>query len=193
MAKRSASSSSVKKKWPLGKSFNLKSRKVQFFVVILIVAVLGGGYFTFKSFAAEVGHYYASNGTLVCRKNIAVCTQRNDEAKNNVAVVELSQVGIADSNSQLYMVKGNVYRTCIKGRGVGKFLLYPRELGSETATLSNRDALADQCTPNYTFSGTTRYVTASIEAMGGWGRIQQLWVELITVAPVNQSCGKNCP
>lgn len=35
----------------LKKSFDLKSRKVQFFVVIAIVALLGGGWFTYKSFA----------------------------------------------------------------------------------------------------------------------------------------------
>ncbi|USN95601.1 MAG: hypothetical protein H6793_00320 [Candidatus Nomurabacteria bacterium] len=47
----SKNSNTSKSKGFFGKSFDLKSRKVQFFVVILIVAILGGGYFTLKSFA----------------------------------------------------------------------------------------------------------------------------------------------
>ncbi len=42
----------LKNKGLFGKSFDLRNRKVQFFVFILIIAVLGGGWNVYKSFAS---------------------------------------------------------------------------------------------------------------------------------------------
>lgn len=42
----------------LKRRFDLTNKRVQFFVVITIIAVLGGGYFTVRSFAAEQSYAY---------------------------------------------------------------------------------------------------------------------------------------
>ncbi len=49
------------KKNHLSQSFSLQSKKVQFFVVIAIIAILGGGYYTIKSFASTTPIFTASN------------------------------------------------------------------------------------------------------------------------------------
>jgi len=72
-----------------GKKFDIKSRKVQFFVSILVIAILGGGYFTFKSFAAVNDFVYTpSNGWLRSydSENRYV-TEKN--GKNNQLVLQL--------------------------------------------------------------------------------------------------------
>jgi hypothetical protein len=51
----------------LMKSFSLKSRKVQFFVVVLIFGIIGGGYMVYRSYAAIQGQqwvYEIPNGYM---------------------------------------------------------------------------------------------------------------------------------
>ena len=88
-----------------GKSFDLKSRKVQFFVSIFIIAILGGGYFTFKSFAfkaylkttyglSQLSPYELRNGTTASQAtypklNTITELERNSNQKNNAGVIEL--------------------------------------------------------------------------------------------------------
>ncbi len=62
---KASNKSKATKKGLLGRSFNLQSRKVQFVVFILVVAILGGGWFTYKSFAATASWTYSiSNNNL---------------------------------------------------------------------------------------------------------------------------------
>ena len=88
-----------------GKSFDLKSRKVQFFVVILIVAILGGGYFTFKSFAAAYTITVMNNSTSESfnyapqqkNQNCNIDYQNSYESsKNNLKVVSVGCNGNAN-------------------------------------------------------------------------------------------------
>jgi len=93
----SKNSNTSKSKGFFGKSFDLKSRKVQFFVVILIVAILGGGYFTLKSFAATaLDTYTVSNAKLTSFNPTEIinnnCTANKvtDKDKNNTVVMGLT-------------------------------------------------------------------------------------------------------
>jgi hypothetical protein len=85
-AKNSAKSSGLKTR------FNLANRKVQFFVFIAIVALLGGGYFTIKSFAATSTVAEVSNGLLTGSGSYTIVS---DAAKNNKKVVRISKAGSA--------------------------------------------------------------------------------------------------
>ncbi len=125
-----------------GKKFDLKSRKVQFFVSILIIAILGGGYFTFRSFAAEWTYYlpfahmsYQVNNqkkfnwpgrTLPCRG-----TPATDQSKASMQVISIT----CDNSNSLHEsimyiagydavnIKGN-YRACVDIKGTGKFYIH---------------------------------------------------------------------
>lgn len=118
----------------LKSKFNLQSRKVQFFVVILIIAVIGGGYFTYKSFAATGRRwvYDIQNGGLAPSQTDPVrppCSASHyvEPAKNNKLVWTLAcpqpQGRDADYGLKLVTSDGrlnqnnNSYRYCayIKG------------------------------------------------------------------------------
>lgn len=81
----------AKKKGILSK-VNFYSRKTQFIIVVLIIAIAGGGYFTYKSFAATSRVYTATiaNGQLLA---LTSSTQINDAAKNNNKVWKVSPGG----------------------------------------------------------------------------------------------------
>lgn len=81
------------KKLGLKSRFNLRSKKVQFFVVIGIVAILGGGYYTVRSFAATgtitaqattSNNKSASGHKLLASQGASYFT---DSSKNNTTVV----------------------------------------------------------------------------------------------------------
>ncbi|MFO0887438.1 MAG: hypothetical protein U0413_04420 [Candidatus Saccharimonadales bacterium] len=151
-----------------GKSFDLKSRKVQFFVVILIVAILGGGYFTLKSFAATVAYSYSPvNNTLVCKEK---CKKVNDTgiAKNSTTVLSITSLGKVAGSSNAYMVGGDKYQTCIVVKAqdnlsyleVQPFGQKPNLFGLSSANNTYQKA----CTPPWTNS-TTGYRSVSISGV----------------------------
>jgi hypothetical protein len=96
-------SSTKQRKGGLFSKINFKSRKTQFLSVILLVAVMGGGWFTYRSFAAEnVSTANVSNGKLTCVSGSAGCSKPSEEAKNNLPVAELSYSGVAYSVNQFF-------------------------------------------------------------------------------------------
>lgn len=125
--------SSGKKKGILGRSFNLKSRKVQFVVAILIVAILGGGYFTYKSFAAtKIYTYTPAYGNLTTNASTANCSanRSSEPSKNNTAIFVIGCNGrnlygeAKISTSGAYITQAIVntqWRACfmVKGAGYG--------------------------------------------------------------------------
>ena len=106
-----------------GKSFDLKSRKVQFFVSIFIIAILGGGYFTFKSFAATQDFIYtADNGYL--NPETKASTQLEPK-KNNIKVIRLDSYGgtakVGKGSSIPVIPAGQNYQYCVTYSMTGIF------------------------------------------------------------------------
>lgn len=116
-----ASSASTKKS-SLKRRFDLTNRKVQFFVVIAIVAVLGGGWFTYRSFAAEATLYTFTpqNGALECLLR-DYCKQFQDTSKNNMNVFQI--YGAPDGSpseittTRMYLIAGTTYNVCVSAKG----------------------------------------------------------------------------
>ncbi len=67
---------------------NFKSRKTQFILTILVFALVGGAWFTYKSFAATATATWAPEGTAVWVQDLGGCKTQNinDMAKNNIKV-----------------------------------------------------------------------------------------------------------
>jgi len=109
------------------------SKRSKFIVVVLIFAVLGGGYLTYKSFAATAG----PSPVRVEAVNLAVsvgpgCTENKstDPAKNNMRVMNIYcppkknfyQVVSSRTTAQVTLPRGT-YKTCVMAKGVGKFVI----------------------------------------------------------------------
>ena len=143
----SSKSSVVKKKGLLGRSFNLQSRRVQFFVVILIVAILGGGYFTYKSFAATSVQFTpteiytriggGNNGYLV--------TELQQGAKKNTQVFESASNFSAQLHSDVtpnYIQRMDPVLRASKGMNA-RICLYARGSGGHTRIRVSSSGYAD--------------------------------------------------
>ena len=134
------------------------SKRSKFIVVVLIFAVLGGGYLTYKSFAATAGPETVVNtaenlsfrSDLGCRSNLV-----NDPAKNNAKVMNVYcpankfwEIGYrANGRSDPAVSWPAGYITiCVLAKGVGEFRVswggYVDWLGSSTVTFNIND-------PNY--------------------------------------------
>lgn len=70
-------------------SFNLANKKVRFFVVIGVFVILGGGYFTYKSFAATTQYASMANYQLKGINAVGFFEQ----SKNNLQVLRVQPQG----------------------------------------------------------------------------------------------------
>ena len=83
------------------KGFDIANRRVQFFVVIAIVALLGGGYYLYRSYAATQNqwNYNISSGTIqILSTNPTNKTPIKEIAKNSKLVAQLNkseQIGVS--------------------------------------------------------------------------------------------------
>ena len=87
----------------LTNKINFRSRKIQFLLTILVFALVGGAWFTYKSFASSYTVTYAyPNLTTVSFGQNSSCTAKNtqDPAKNSNMVVGVSCTG-ANGNSSI--------------------------------------------------------------------------------------------
>lgn len=83
-----------KKKRGILYKINFNSKKTQFITVILLVAVLGGGWFTYRSFAAETASTAnVGNSKLRCVSGSTACSTPTEAKKNNIPVVQLGYLG----------------------------------------------------------------------------------------------------
>ncbi len=117
----------------LKKRFDLNNKRVQFFVVVGIVALLGGGWFTYKSFAANVLKTWTVPTNLACghlnRAGQNGCNVVSDPQKNNSSVVVLSTDTSAQPtlsgititrNSPVKLTGNRKYDVCALVKGVGQ-------------------------------------------------------------------------
>ena len=123
-----------------GKKFDLKSRKVQFFTSILIIAILGGGYFTFRSFAATGIILYDGGATKFMQfinvNGRSGCSSRYiyPESKNNAPLpatsLNFSCIGPSGGNMDFstysasgpngdYQFGPGTYRACMEASASG--------------------------------------------------------------------------
>lgn len=125
----------------LKRRFNLTNKKVQFFVVIAIVALLGGGYFTIKSFAAT--NLYSIDATAMSCL-LAVESQQcklmpaPDKNSKSVFFVDsstnLGNFGLWTKNKYYFASSGYEYQACILAKGSGTIYLTQAEDQESTST-----------------------------------------------------------
>lgn len=114
------------KKSGFKRRFDITNKKVQFFVVIGIVAILGGGYFTFKSFAAnEIKPQYLVFKTSAGFLKSDRCDNRNsrrvqEESKGGRIVIEMTSGGCAYQPGEVIHYGNKTYQACAVVKGSGK-------------------------------------------------------------------------
>ncbi|USN95597.1 MAG: hypothetical protein H6793_00300 [Candidatus Nomurabacteria bacterium] len=215
----SKNSNTSKSKGFFGKSFDLKSRKVQFFVVILIVAILGGGYFTLKSFAATSDSLMLIPGDyeLVSAHYL---TETAPGLKANKTVTELNPGGsiIIDPTYSpgakklrdfLDTVSGQQVVICALVRGVDGS--YPVRIGAKgfgpdynlvsktTPSLPTSD-YTKVCSDSITVSPQRKWGSVSITNSDGTGnfinstaRVGYVTIERVITAPAKNSTPSTPP
>lgn len=114
-SKKSSLATSKKKRSILSR-INFSSRKkTQFITVILIVGLMGAGWFTYRSFAStELFTANRANGKMYCMIGFG-CDQRVIEpAKNNIYVARLTTGGKVITTTPAVMLIGSQskYRIC---------------------------------------------------------------------------------
>ena len=111
------------------------SKRSKFIVVVLIFAVLGGGYLTYKSFAATAGPSLIRSEAVNLKflddlKNPPYCTSKQvrDPAKNNMIVLQIycppgHTWNVSDERtSENYLITWpeGTSKVCLEAKGVGK-------------------------------------------------------------------------
>jgi hypothetical protein len=167
---------------------NFKSRKTQFILTILVFALVGGAWFTYKSFAAtEVYSYSPVNGTLKCyNKIVTSCSQISDTGigKNSTTVLKFDGGhGSASGSSKAYIVAGSQYRTCVIAKSLGpvEFSVNPNVISFNDIIhmTGNGNSYQKACTIPWTMS-TTGYQSVGVNPSGGATNITT-YVERLTV------------
>lgn len=152
---KKSSTSRAKKASPLKRKFDLTSRKVQFFVAIIIVAILGAGYFTFKSFAAtntasysftNVTNFYSTGWGCNAASNTKYISE---SSKNGNKVFVLPSANYcAGSKQNVYLSTLANYRVCATVKGKGS-VLFPSFAPNTPVSVYSPDKYSNVCS-NYT-------------------------------------------
>ncbi len=182
------------------RQFDLTNRKVQFFVVIGIFAILGGGYFTFRSFAQASWNYAGSDKNISLR-NIypeSPCTLNRsaDASKNNQIVINMlcpkdGQATAVTPNT--YLIGGSSYRYCASIKGGGTVQLIIDDSGGFTGgsaskdfNVINNDSYNTYCTPGTPVLTRSQPYFAYVVAQtfpnppsATWINIQNMWIEQV--------------
>lgn len=156
----------------LKRRFDLTNKKVQFFVVIGIVAILGGGYFTFKSFAAPSTLFGPSElKNIDGRYPVKQVTELQYGNKKNTIVAEVSVASfmqLTDDakvklNNFLELYPGKKVKICVNGRTTEKSTpvgIRIRVTG-DTSTLNLR-ADKSLVTTGYQYACVSRAIPSNI-------------------------------
>lgn len=126
--KRANSRSNKQSKSLLGKSFDLSSNKVRFFITVLIIAIIGGGYFTFRSFAdTQLPNIYKMCTANDCLNGNPLgkgASVGYDSQKNNMKYYKLTKGGYA-SIDVANPPKGAQVQYCMTARADNKVFVTP--------------------------------------------------------------------
>lgn len=111
----------------LSKRFSLKSNKAKFITTIMIVGVVGAGYFTIKSFAATtVSSWTAAQLTAVCtgyNSGTPKGTLVPVSSKNALEFVSLPPRGCTQGTYVAVSTTPDSYRVCVSVSGTGAITL----------------------------------------------------------------------
>ena len=185
VTKRTSSASS--KKNGLKKRFDLTNRKVQFFVVIAIVAVLGGGYFTVRSFANTIAATWTGHQLIqdTWVPNTCSFTKGTESGKNNAPTMDVRcpSYGGQLITPQTLALGSGTYQACVNVKGNGNMSIWTSPGFDATIkryTLINDGSYREYCTNNVTItSGTKLEVTMGIYGpSNGWALQKILDVKL---------------
>lgn len=178
---------SKNKKSFFAKSFNLRNRKVQMFISVFVIAVVGGGYLVIKSFAAS-WTYTRAGGNLVANQNYDInpckVSPYNEPAKNNAPVWSMAcpTSPTATAWSQLVSIVGaqlpagwgGQYQVCARIKGGGTFKVGGNVLSSydssgkypdkEAKYEINNQNYVDYCSPRFPIynANTTNYFSGFV-------------------------------
>lgn len=151
----------VSKSAGLKRRFDLTNKKVQFFVVIAIVAVLGGGYYTVRSFADTTTYrFQPSDFTLSCNMQYSPpgscerITESSSGQKSGAVVLRMKQGGEATGNRNTLFPAGNESRMCYTAKGNGEFQYWPTAVGPDSYPNGN---IIKVFSPNSYFSDCTQW------------------------------------
>jgi hypothetical protein len=167
----------------LERRFSLTNRKVQFFVVVGLVAILGGGYYVRQSFASTlIDSASVDSGELVC---VTKCTVQSEPSKNNAKVAVLLPGGKITDNSHIRRIRNGI-RTCVVAKGAGILYLTPyikTVSGSIYPALEGKVGVYETssykkyCTDSYNYNGDFS-VSARMDG-GKLISISQIFIETV--------------
>lgn len=203
----------VSKGTGLKRKFDLSNRRVQFFVTIAIVALLGGGWFTYKSFAAVAPLASYSPTALKLNGGAHLVTDAGNQV---VRLPKDVQGSISLLGSQHLPVPANTQiRTCVEARSdhnaqvyFGQFFVTASDSiirgGPPAPNASISSSYTTVCTP-FQSSGANTYM--NFELINGGYDTSVYPEKFIVDGPIfikslkieksiadNPACtGKNCP
>lgn len=145
---KKSSIATSKKKGGLLSRINFSSRKTQFITVILIVGLMGAGWFTYRSFAAtELFTANRSKGNMVCVAGTSCNQNVVEPAKNNIYVARITSYGKVRTTLPAVTLIGRYsnYRICAT---------MISELGDSRVVFAAKDAsgsklFSQQLVPSY--------------------------------------------
>lgn len=156
-----------KKPLVLKRRLDLTNKKVQFFVVIGIVAILGGGYFTVKSFASTVLYRISPSDIWCSGSNCGVSYDAN---KNNSPVLTALGGATLNTRKSYYFIGGQIYRICAYTNGPGSIefgdnLGFRSDYGSRTVLTPTQPG-APLCAFGKTSSSKTGPIQMRVKGTG---------------------------
>lgn len=161
-------SSAVKqKKGGLFSKINFKSKKTQFIAVIALIAIMGGSWFTYRSFALnDMTSQFAANMITNGQK---IQETRTTSGKNDVTIVAIQGRQNIVWYTGRTVVRGNVYEICATNSGMGlspKFGLHlqgavPTSPGNNIVTNLNKETYRKDC----------RLFVATSSVQNAWVRV----------------------
>lgn len=174
--------SSAKKKGLL-KRINFTSRKTQFVIVILLVGIMGGGWFTYKSFAASYSWTYRPGVRTVYKSGNCTLRDITEPSKNNQQVWNVGCSASGANNHTIrtasLLLDPGMYRACAMVKGNGQISVdSPGNDGMPTAhTVRNDGAYHEYCTPVYRMTKRDYRSAAVAIYRGSWVSISYLQVQ----------------
>lgn len=115
----------------LTSKINIRSRKTQLLFTVLTFAVIGGAYFTVKSFAAEVN---TGPTTTWSAKDLHCytgdCSYVADVAKNNTTVLRLGKSWAGATLPEKSYTKNTSIQYCVMAKGAGTLHFESDDMGT---------------------------------------------------------------
>ncbi len=198
----SRSTKPTTKKRGLFSRVNFSSRKTQFLVSILIIAVAGAGYFTYSSFAASDYTFSATSLKVTggypgnkCGWNQSAEAEKNNSTVNTVWCpalgTSLGTSAIDMTTAKIGVPAGNKFAACVSLKGKGKFSIsaYGDGTYNRYATKYATGEYTEHCTifTNSTPSGMGVEGRFSFSAYPDGGLINVSYIKIKQLGPTEHA------